>query len=132
MTNATQQKAEHGRTDQVRNGDATVHKAADAVQQGIAAWMSIPQRLMQANIETINEGVNFMNRRMKAQAALMSGFGQLANGGSFVDAQRHFIETMSKEMADEAQEFGDLARKSVEAMTRVANGASGASSARSS
>jgi hypothetical protein len=122
MTNGTQQKGEPSRTEQARAAEATVQKAADTMQQGLAAWASIPQRLMQANIETLSEGVNFINRRMKAQAALVSGFGQLANGGSFIDVQRHVIETMSKEFADEAQELGDLARKSVEAMTRVASG----------
>jgi hypothetical protein len=123
MTNGTQQKAE-----QARGADAGVKKAADAMQQGLAAFMSGPQRLMQANIETISESLNFMNRRMKAQAAMLSGFGQLANGGNLADAQRHFIETMSREMAEEVQELGDFARKSIETMTRGAGGAGPASS----
>ncbi|MBN8534398.1 MAG: hypothetical protein J0L51_09920 [Rhizobiales bacterium] len=128
MTNGTQQKSEQG-----RGVEAGVQKAADAMQQGIAAWMGVPQRLMQAHIETIGEGVNFMNRRMKAQAAMLNGFGQLMNGGNLADVQRHFIETMSREMADEAQEIGDFAHKSFEAMTRAAGGGgSGASSARMS
>lgn len=128
MTNATQQQ----KTDQGHGGDGDAQKAAEAMQQGIAAWMTIPQRLIQANIEAMSDSVNFMNRRMKAQAAMLSSFGQLANGGSLADAQRHFIETMSREMAEEAQELGGLARKSVEAMTRVAGGGSAASTARTS
>lgn len=120
MTNATQQKSEA-----VRSGEAATQKVAEAMQQGLAAWMAVPQRLMQANVETITESVNFMNRRMKMQAAMFSGLGQLANGVSVAETHKHLIETMTRELAAEAQEVGELARKNLETMMHLIGAGSG-------
>lgn len=115
MTSATHQhKSEPG-----HGGGMGAEKTADAMQQGLAALMSIPQRLMQANIEAVGDGMTFMMRRMKAQAAIMSSFGKLTNGGGLADMQRHVIETMTQEIADEAQELGTMARRRVDALTRT-------------
>ena len=95
---------------------AAVEKISDAMQSGLSVLMALPQKMMHANIEAITESVNFMSRRMKAQAAMWSN-GPLGNGSSLSDAQQHFITAMTKEMADEMQEFGDLARKNIGLMT---------------
>jgi hypothetical protein len=97
--------------------EPATEKLTDAMQQGASALMAIPQRMMQANLEAISDSMHFMNRRMKAQAALWSGFGQLTNGSSLSDVQQHVITSLSKEMAAEMQELGDMARRNMAAMT---------------
>lgn len=97
--------------------EPATEKLNDAMQQGASALMAIPQRMMQANLEAISEGMQFINRRMKAQAALWSGFGQFTNGSTLSDVQQHFITSVTKEMAAEMQEWGDMARKTMASMT---------------
>lgn len=124
MTTATQHKPEPNHIN-----DPTVQTVTEAMQRGLTTWLTVPQRLIQANAETISESVRFFDRRIKAQAAMLSRLGEMANGGSMADAQKHLIETMTRELADEVQEVGELARKNLEtAMRLTAGGASGARS----
>lgn len=113
--------------------EPATEKLNDAMQQGASVLMAVPQRMMQANLEAISESMQFINRRMKAQAAMWSGFGQLTNGPNLADVHQHFISSVTKEMAAEMQEVGDMARKQVRLITgAVVAGGEGYSPARSS
>lgn len=97
--------------------EPATEKLNDAIQQGASALMAIPQRMMQANLEAISESMQFMNRRMKAQAALWSGFGQFTNGSTLTELQQHLITSVTKEMAAEMQDLGVVTRKNLASMT---------------
>lgn len=115
MTSSSTQRGD-ARQDQ----EAMRQDLSDAMQKGLTAFMAIPQKTMQANLAVITESVNFMNRRMKAQAALWSGLGQLSNGGNLAEMHQHFINAMAQEMADEMKEMGELSRKNMALMTNAA------------
>jgi Phasin protein len=97
--------------------EATTEKLSDAMQTGFSAAMTIPQKMMQANLEAITEGMNFMNRRMKAQAAMWSSVGQISDGSSLRDIQQQLITSMTTEMASEIRELSEMARKNIGLMT---------------
>lgn len=100
--------------------DPTMQRLADDMQEGLSAFMVVPQRLMQANLEAFADGMNFMHRRMKAQATMLSGLGRMGTGGNLGDTQQHFINDMAQEMAAEMKEFSELAKKNMALAADVA------------
>lgn len=91
-------------------------KLNDAMQKGASALMALPQRMMQASLEAISESMQLMDHRMKARAALWSGFGQFTNGSALSDVQKQVITSVTKEMAAEMQDWNDMARKTMASM----------------
>lgn len=101
--------------------DPTMQRLADDMQEGLSVFMTVPQKLMQANLEAFAEGMNFMQRRMKAQATIWSGLGRVGTGnGNLGDTQQHFINDMAQEMAAEMKEFSELAKKNMALAADVA------------
>lgn len=96
----------------------------DTVQRGLGAMMALPQKLLQMNLEAAKHGLNVMNRRMKAQAALLNDIG---NKGGTADAQRTYFETIANDCAEEMSELAEIAKKNFAAMTGVLTGADFAS-----
>lgn len=96
--------------------EPATEKLNDAMQKGASAIMAIPQRIIQASLEAISESMQLMDRRMKAQAAYWSGFGQFTSGSALSDVQQHVITLVTKEMAAEMQDWNDMARKTMASM----------------
>lgn len=92
----------------------------DAVQESITGRMAIPQRVMQANIEAMNQGLNILNRRLKAQAELWSGLGLMGKAGSPAEAQKLFVETLTRDMADEVNQLSELAKRNFAMFSDIA------------
>lgn len=95
----------------------------EAVQQALSGFLAVPQRLMQINIEAANHAVAFMTRRMKANAALWSSMGHFSDVSGAAEAQRTFLETVTKDYVAEMTELTDLARKNLASVSDAAAGA---------
>ena len=99
------------------------HVANDFVQKSLAAFLVAPQRLMQINLEAASHAFSFMNRRMKAQAAMWSNVGNFSDTSGAAEAQRAFLETVTKDYAEEMTKLTDMARKNLASMAgSVVNG----------
>lgn len=118
-TSPNPKPSDHPPGDARTDAQVTPEKLADVMQQGLSAMMVLPQRMMQANLAAINEGMNFMNRRMKAQAAIWSGLGNARNGAGLAEAQQQLMQAMTQEMAEGAREFGDMARRNIGMVTQA-------------
>jgi sugar (pentulose or hexulose) kinase len=108
--------------------------AGDSAPQLVANVLAVPQKLMQINLEAATHAFNFMNRRMKAQAALWSSIGHLGDTNGAAEMQRAFIENVTKDYAEEMTELTNLARKNLASVTEATASAppSGYNAARSS
>jgi hypothetical protein len=92
----------------------------DAIQQGMSAMMAVPHKLMQANLEAATHAVNVMNRRMKTQAALWNGIGNFSDMSGAADAQRTYLEAVTRDCAEELTDFTAMAKKNFAAMSQIA------------
>ncbi len=102
-------------------GNATSGKSTDdTIQQTLASFLAVPQKLMQINLEAANHTFNFMNRRMKAQAALWTNIGQFSDTRGAAEAQRIFLETVTKDYTDEMTQLTDMARKNMASVSDAA------------
>lgn len=101
-----------------QNSD-TVNAASDTIQKNLAAFLATPQRLMQINLEMANHTFSFMNRRMKAQAAFWTSIGQSGGNGGEAEVQRAFLETVTKDYAEEMMQLTDMALKNFASVTET-------------
>lgn len=106
--------------------EAVANSVTDAMQQGLKACMAMPQKIMQANLETAGHALDFMNRRMKAQAALLGGIGQVTDASSLAEAQRAFIASLTRDYAEEMTELAALTRRNFAAVSDLARQPAGA------
>jgi hypothetical protein len=90
-----------------------------ALPQGIAACMAMTQKLMQANLDMTTHAFDFMNRRAKAQVALWNSLGQSRDADSATDMRRTFVETVTKDYAEELGQLAEIARKNIEEASRL-------------
>lgn len=93
--------------------------ASDPIQHTLAAFVAVPQKMMQINLEVANHAFSSMNRRMKAQAALWTSIGQSGGNGGAAEAQRAFLETVTKDYTDEMTQLTDMARKNLASVTET-------------
>ncbi len=99
--------------------------ASDLLHQNLATFLAVPHRLMQINLEAVSHTFNFMNRRMKAQAALWTDIGQSSGNGAAAEAQRAFLETVTKDYTDEMAQLAGMARKNLVSVTETLASAPG-------
>lgn len=115
-------------SDPVRTGsnpEAVVKSVTEAMQQGLAACMAVPQKIMQAQLETAGHAVDFMNRRMKAQAALWGGIGNISDAKGIAEAQRSYFEAVTKDYAEEMGQLANITRKNMAAVSELATSTNG-------
>ena len=105
--------------------EAVTRQVAETLEQNLAGLMVIPQRLLQAQIEMFAEGINFLSRRMKAQAALLNDLGQVASVANLAQIQRNLVEGISREWTEEAKEISEIANKNLNTLVRLAEGSPG-------
>ncbi len=96
-----------------------------ALEQNFAGLMVMPQRLMQAQIEILTEGMNFMSRRMKAQAAFLGELGQVASVANLPQLQRNLVENISRDWTEEAKEINEIVNRNLNTLVRLAQGSAG-------
>jgi hypothetical protein len=94
--------------------------ANETVQETLASFLAVPQKLMLMNLEAATHAFNFMNQRMKAQAALWTNIGHFSDTSGAAEAQRAFLETVTKDYRDEMTELTDMARKNFASVTDAA------------
>ena len=92
----------------------------EAMQQGASAYMALPQKLMQANLEAMTSTVNFMNRCMTAQADVWSKIGSFGDPAKAAEIQRTFLESVSKDSAEEVTKLAQIAKKNFAEMSNLA------------
>jgi hypothetical protein len=88
-----------------------------SMQSGMANMMAIPQKVMEANLETGAELLSFMSRRMKSQSDLWSRIGHCHGMDEAADAQRLFVESLTKDYTEEMGQLADVFRKNLETVT---------------
>ena len=93
--------------------------ASDPIQHTVAAFVAVPQKMMQINLAVANHAFSFMNRRMKAQAALWTSIGQSGSNGGAAEVQRAFLETVTKDYTDEMTQLTNMARKNLALITET-------------
>jgi hypothetical protein len=105
-------------------GNPDAHPSAnDAIQQSLTSFLAVPQKLMQINLEAANHAFSFMNRRLKAQAAFWSNFGHFSDTSGAAEAQRAFLETVTKDYTEEMTQLTDMARKNLASATETVSSA---------
>ncbi len=88
-----------------------------SVQSSMAAAMAIPQKVMEANLETGAELLGFMSRRMKSQSELWNAVGHSHGVDGAVDAQRKFVSGISSDYAEEMTHLAAIFKKNLETVT---------------
>ncbi|MFM8748595.1 phasin family protein [Rhabdaerophilum sp.] len=101
------------------------HQVTAALEQNLAGLMVMPQRLMQAQIEILAEGMNFMSRRMKAQAAFLGELGQVTSVANLAQLQRNLVQNISRDWTEEANEISEIAHRNLNTLVRLAQGSTG-------
>ena len=96
-----------------------------ALEQNLVGLMVMPQRLMQAQIEILAEGMNFMSRRMKAQAAFLGELGQVSSVANLAQLQRNLVENISRDWTEEAKEINEIVNRNLNTLVRLAQGSAG-------
>ncbi|MCX7328192.1 MAG: hypothetical protein NTW00_08730 [Hyphomicrobiales bacterium] len=105
-------------------GNPDAHPSAnDAIQQSLTGFPAVPHKLMQINLEAANHAFSFMNRRLKAQAALWSNIGHFSDTSGAAEAQRAFLETVTKDDTEEMMLLTDMARKNLASVTETVSSA---------
>ncbi len=92
-------------------------KIMKSVQANMANLMSVPQKVIEANLETGAELLNFMSRRMKSQSELWSRVGHCHGIDEAAEAQRLFVEKLSKDYAEEMGHLAAVFRKNLDTVT---------------
>jgi hypothetical protein len=87
------------------------------MQAGMANMMTVPQKVMEANLETGAELLSFMSRRMQSQSDLWNRIGHCHGIDEAADAQRLFVESLAKDYADEMGQLAGVFRKNLETVT---------------
>lgn len=105
--------------------EAVTHQVTAALEQNLAGLMVMPQRLMQAQIEILAEGMNFMSRRMKAQAAFLGELGQVTSVANLAQLQRNLVQNISRDWTEEANEISEIAHRNLNTLVRLAQGSTG-------
>ena len=105
--------------------EAVTHQVTAALEQNLAGLMVMPQRLMQAQIEILAEGMNFMSRRMKAQAAFLGELGQVTSVANLAQLQRNLVQNISRDWTEEAKEISEIAHRNLNTLVRLAQGSTG-------
>jgi hypothetical protein len=88
-----------------------------SVQANMANMMMVPQKVIEANLETGAELLNFMSRRMKSQSELWSRISHCHGMDDAADAQRIFVESLTKDYANEMNQLAGVFRKNLETVT---------------
>jgi hypothetical protein len=99
-----------------------------SMQAGMANIMTIPQKVMEANLETGAELLRFMSRRMKSQSELWSRIGHCHGMDEAADAQRTFVESLTKDYADEMGQLAAVFQKNLDTVTSAVSDQLGQSS----
>lgn len=97
--------------------DAATDGMAQAVQSRLTTAMTLPQKVMEANLQTTAEIFTFMSRRMKAQAELWDGLGHCQDMAQASEMQRRFFDSVSKDYRDEMTTIVELARRNLNTVT---------------
>jgi hypothetical protein len=102
------------------SSDALSGNPADIVksmQSGMANMMTVPQKVMEANLETGAELLSFISRRMKSQSELWSRISHCHGMDEAADAQRIFVEALTKDYADEIGQLAGVFQKNLDTVT---------------
>ena len=105
--------------------ETVTRQVTAALEQHLAGLMVMPRRLMQAQIEILAEGMNFMSRRVKAQAAFLGELGQVSSVANLAQLQRNLVENISRDWTEEAKEISEIANRNLNTLVRFAQGSPG-------
>ncbi|MCA3632812.1 MAG: phasin family protein [Methylobacterium sp.] len=105
--------------------ETVTRQVTAALEQHLAGLMVMPRRLMQAQIEILAEGMNFMSRRVKAQAAFLGELGQVSSVANLAQLQRNLVENISRDWTEEAKEISEIANRNLNTLVRLAQGSPG-------
>jgi hypothetical protein len=97
--------------------DATTNGVAQAVDTRLTIAMTLPRKVMEANLQTTAELLTFMSRRMKAQAELWDGLGHCTDAAQASEMQRRFFDGVTQDYRDEMTTIVELARRNLNAVT---------------
>jgi hypothetical protein len=88
-----------------------------SVQASMANMMIVPQKVVEANLETGAELLRFISRRLKSQSELWSQVGHCHGVDEAAEAQRTFVDKLNKDYAEEMGHLATMFRKNLETVT---------------
>lgn len=97
----------------------TFEGAARVLQAQLASAAALPQTVLEANLSMFAELLMFMGRRAKAQAEFCSNLGRCKELSEAVEAQREFVEQVTRDYSKEVSQLSDIVRKNVVSLSDI-------------
>lgn len=92
---------------------------ARTTQAQFKAAVAVPQAIIEANWAMASEILNFVSRRLQAQADLCSSLGRCQEFAEAVEAQRKFSERVTQDYSEEVGQLSEVVRKNIASLSAV-------------
>ncbi len=90
-----------------------------SVEASMAAALSLPQKIVETNLDAAGELLNFMSRRVKSQADFLRDIGHCKDLAGAVEMQRKFWSHISDDYGREMGQLSEMAKGNIAKATKL-------------